>query len=67
MVIEDIKKLRAYTGCSLRDCKEAFEYAENHEGCTPLGDLKAKTLAVNIQPFEKKVRMFSAMESNKYD
>ena len=59
MTIEDIKKLREDTGCSLRDCKEAFEYAESHEGCTPLGYLKAKTLAVNIQPFEEKVRMFS--------
>lgn len=67
MTVEDIKKLREYTGCSLRDCKEAFEYAESHEGCTPLGYLKAKTLAVNIQPFERKVKAFSAMERNKYD
>lgn len=56
---EDIKKLREQTGCSLRDCKEAFEYAESHKGCTPLGYLKAKTLAVRIEPFEKKVRVFS--------
>lgn len=67
MAIEDIKKLREQTGCPLRDCKEAFEYAESHEGCTPLGYLKAKTFAVNIQPFERKVRAFSAMERNKYD
>lgn len=67
MIVEDIKKLREQTGCSLRDCKEAFEYAESHSGCTPLGYLKAKTLAVNIQPFEKKVKAFSAMEMNKYD
>ena len=67
MTIADIKKLREQTGCSLKDCKEAFEYAESHEGCTPLGYLKAKTLAVNIQPFEKKVMAFSIMERNKYD
>lgn len=67
MTIENIKKLREQTGCSLRDCKEAFEYAKSHEGCTPLGYLKAKTLAVNIQPFERKVMAFSAMERNKYD
>jgi hypothetical protein len=59
MTVEDIKKLREQTGCSLRDCKEAFEYAESHKGCTPLGYLKAKTLAVRIEPFERKVRVFS--------
>jgi len=64
---EDIKKLREYTGYSFKNCKEAFEYAENHEGCTPLGYLKAKTLAVKIEPFEAKVKAFSAMEKNKYD
>lgn len=65
--IQEINKLRQATGCSLKDCKEAFEYAESHEGCTPLGYLKAKTLAVNIQPFERKVKAFSAMKRNKYD
>ncbi len=67
MTVENIKKLREQTGCSLKDCKEAFEYAESHKGCTPLGYLKAKTFAVNIQPFERKVMAFSAMERNKYD
>lgn len=55
----DIKELREETGCSLQDCKKAFEYAEEHEGCTPLGYLKAKCFAVRIEPFEKKVRLFS--------
>lgn len=59
MTVEDIKKLREQTGCSLKDCKEAFKYAKSHKGCTPFGYLKAKTLAVKIEPFEKKVRMFS--------
>ena len=59
MTIEDIKKLREQTGCSLKDCKEAFEYAESHEGCTPLGYLKAKMLAVKIESFGEKVRVFS--------
>lgn len=67
MTLVDIKDLRLKTGCSFKDCKEAFEYAESHEGCTPLGYLKAKTFAVNIQPFERKVMAFSAMERNKYD
>ena len=59
MTVEDIKELREQTGCSLRDCKEAFEYAESHKGCTPLGYLKAKCFAVKIEPFERKVRLFS--------
>ena len=59
MTYEDIKKLKEQTGCSLRDCKEAFEYAESHKECTPLGYLKAKTLAVKIEPFGEKVRRFS--------
>ena len=57
--LTEIQKLRHETGCSLYDCKKAFEYAETHDGCTPLGYLKAKTLAVRIEPFEKKVRLFS--------
>ena len=57
--LNDIKILREKTGCSLQECKEAFEYAEEHEGCTPVGYLKAKYFAVRIEPFEKKVRLFS--------
>ena len=56
---EQVKELREQTGCSLYMCKEAIIYAESHEGCTPLGYLKAKTLAVRIEPFERKVRIFS--------
>lgn len=59
MTIEDIKNLKKQTGCSLRDCKKAFEYAETHEGVTPLGYLKAQCFAVRIEPFERKVRLFS--------
>lgn len=59
MTLVDIKDLRLKTGCSLRDAREAIKYAEEHEGCTPLGYLKAKYLAVRIEPFEKKVRLFS--------
>jgi hypothetical protein len=55
----DIKNLRLKTGCSLRDTREAIKYAEEHEGCTPLGYLKAKYFAVRIEPFERKVRLFS--------
>lgn len=59
MTVVDIKDLRLKTGCSLQDCKKAFEYAETHEGVTPLGYLKARCFAVKIEPFEKKVRLFS--------
>ena len=59
MTLVDIKNLRLETGCSLRDAREAIKYAEEHEGCTPLGYLKAKYFAVRIEPFEKKVRVFS--------
>ena len=57
--LKAIKLLREETGCSLRDCKKAFEYAEMHKGVTPLGYLKAKCFAVKIEPFERKVRLFS--------
>lgn len=59
MTLVDIKDLRSETGCSLRDAREAFKYAEEHEGCTPLGYLKAKHFAVKIEPFEEKVKLFS--------
>ena len=59
MGLTDIKNLRLETGCSLRDAREAIEYAEKHEGCTPLGYLKAKYFAVKIVPFEEKVKLFS--------
>ena len=59
MTLVDIKDLRLKTGCSLRDAREAIKYAEEHEGCTPIGYLKAKCFAVRIEPFEKKVRVFS--------
>ena len=59
MTLVDIKDLRLETGCSLRDAREAIKYAEEHEGCTPVGYLKAKYFAVRIEPFEKKVRLFS--------
>ena len=54
MTLVDIKDLRLETGCSLRDAREAIKYAEEHEGCTPLGYLRAKHFAVKIEPFEKR-------------
>ena len=59
MTLVDIKDLKLKTGCSLRDAREAIKYAEEHEGCTPLGYLKAKYFAVRIEPFERKVKLFS--------
>ncbi|MBO7715398.1 MAG: hypothetical protein J6S85_17680 [Methanobrevibacter sp.] len=57
--VTEIKELRDKTGCSLKMCKEAFEYAETHEKCTALGYLKAKTYAVYFDSFDRKVREFS--------
>lgn len=57
--IQEINKLRQATGCPMHMCYDAIEYAETHEGCTPIGYLKAMTFAVKIEPFEEKVRRFS--------
>lgn len=65
-------ELRKKTGCGLMDCKDAIKYAENHDGCTPLGYLKAKGIAVitrdmqaaatRAAQFEARVRYFSEMD-----
>ena len=63
---EQIIKLRTETGCSLLMCRQAFEYAEAHQDCTPLGYLYAKTCPVYIKgTFDDRVRSFSRRESLK--
>lgn len=56
-----LKELLAYSGCSRKDCLAAIEYAAEHPGCTPLGYLKAKGIAVCTRgmTFEERVRKFS--------
>lgn len=57
----EIKALRDKTYCSLRTCKQAFDYAETHEGCTPEGYLRAihNAVATKGMTFEERVRKFS--------
>lgn len=63
--IERIRELAAATGCPFSLCASAISYAKNHEGCTPMGFLKAKGIAVATpnMTFEERVRMFSRGES----
>ena len=58
-----IISLREKSGCSLAMCKEAFEYCRQRDGVTPLGYLKAKTIAVNLNMnFDEKVKYYSRSE-----
>jgi len=58
---KEVIALRDKTYCSLKKCKEAFDYAEKHEGCTPEGYLRAVHNAVATPglSFEERVRRFS--------
>ena len=60
-MFEQIKALRSKTGAGLRDCKKAVEYEKTHDGCTALGYLKAKALAVATpnSTWEERGRLFS--------
>lgn len=56
-----IKELRDRTGCSLKICKEAWEYAEERNGGIQMaiGYCKAKTLAVHTEcSFDERVQRF---------
>ena len=57
----DVNRLHNETGCGLLECRKAIEYAKSHDGCTPLGYLKAKGIAVATPryTFEERVRWFS--------
>ena len=63
--VEHIRELAAISGCPVTMCASALAYARSHEGCTPMGFLKAKGIAVATpnMTFEERVRMFSRGES----
>ena len=62
--VEHIRELAAASGCSFSLCASAIGYAQNHDGCTPMGYLKAKCIAVATptMSFEERVRHFSGGE-----
>ena len=56
-----IKELRDRTGCSLKTCKEALEYAEERKGGfqMAIAYCKAKSLAVKTNcSFDERVQRF---------
>lgn len=56
-----IKELRDRTGCSLKTCKEAWEYADEHNSGLQMAIAycKAKSLAVNTKcGFDERVNRF---------
>ena len=56
-----IKELRDRTGCSLKTCKEAWEYAEERNGGIQMAIAycKAKSLAVRTEcSFDERVQRF---------
>lgn len=61
--MKEVLELRENTGCSLQDCKKAIEYCEGRTDVTPIGYLKAKTLAVYTKmSFDDRVKLFSRGE-----
>lgn len=64
--IEKIQILRNQTGMSLTLCKRAILYAKNHKGCTALGYLKARSIAIATpnMTFEERVRKFSDLNND---
>lgn len=62
--IEKVQILRNQTGASLMLCKRAILYSEKHKGCTALGYLKARSIAIATpnMTFEERVRFFSKNE-----
>ena len=64
--IEKIQTLRNQTGMSLTLCKRAILYTKNHKGCTALGYLKARSIAIATpnMTFEERVRRFSYLDKD---
>ena len=63
--MKEVLKLRENTGCSLQDCKKAIEYCVGRTDVTPIGYLKAKTIAVNMKMnFDERVKYYSRSEIN---
>lgn len=65
-MIEKVKILREKTGMSLILCKRAILYTKNHKGCTALGYLKARSIAIATpnMTFEERVRKFSDLNKD---
>ena len=63
---KDIVALRNKTYCSLKKCKEAFDYAETHKDCTPEGYLRAIHNSVSMPGanFEERVKYWSQHEKS---
>ena len=64
--IEKVQILRNQTGMNLTLCKRAILYAKNHKGCTALGYLKARSIAIATpnMTFEERVRRFSHLDKD---
>ena len=57
---EQVKALRKQTNCSLSFCKEAFDYAEKHENCKPIGYIRARLFGTyQNETFENAVKRYS--------
>ena len=61
---KEVKELSDRTGSSCMDCADAIRYSLEHDGCTPAGYLKAKSVPVDYDriSFEERVRHFSDQE-----
>jgi len=64
--IEKVQILRNQISASLMLCKRAILYSENHKGCTALGYLKARSIAIATpnMTFEERVRRFSHLDND---
>lgn len=64
--IEKVQILRNQTGINFTLCKRAILYAKNHKGCTALGYLKARSIAIATpnMTFEERVRKFSNLNKD---
>lgn len=64
--IEKVQILRNQTGINFTLCKRAILYAQNHKGCTALGYLKARSIAIATpnMTFEERVRKFSHLDKD---
>lgn len=61
--MNEVLRLREETGCSLSMCKDAIEYCNDRIDVTPLGYLKAKTIAVHTHmSFDDRVKFYSKGE-----
>ena len=63
--MNEVLELREKIGCSLQECKKAIEYCIDRNDVTPIGYLKAKTIAVcTHMNFDDRVKFYSRSEIN---